>query len=84
MFTYLLILTCARDCSGNPGVASLLRNMFNRLPRSARNDGLQRKARPASWRGAPSIKGRQAQIFHNIIAKIVSQFYCVLLQKFEI
>jgi hypothetical protein len=25
-----------------------------------------------------------AQIFHNIIAKIVSQFYCVLLQKFEI
>jgi len=55
--------------------------MFNRLPRSARDDGLQRKARPE---GNAHQKGRQAQIFHNIIAKIVSQFYCVLLQKFEI
>ncbi|MFO7674327.1 MAG: hypothetical protein R6V74_11515 [Lutibacter sp.] len=37
-------------CSGNPGVASLLINMYDRLPRYARNDGLQRKARPEGER----------------------------------
>ncbi|HEY9222173.1 MAG TPA: hypothetical protein VIO43_11440 [Lutibacter sp.] len=31
---------CVRDCSENPGIASLFGNMFDRLPRSARNDGL--------------------------------------------
>ncbi|HSQ46999.1 MAG TPA: hypothetical protein VLM44_08785 [Lutibacter sp.] len=44
------VLNCVRDCSGNPGVASLLINMFDRLPRSARNDGLQRKAGPEGKR----------------------------------
>jgi hypothetical protein len=40
-------------CSENPGNASLFSNMLNRLPRSARDDGLQRKARPPFRREPP-------------------------------
>jgi hypothetical protein len=35
-------------------------------------------------KGPTSQLAESDQIFHNIIAKIESHFYCVLLQKFEI